>query len=124
MRDNPESTNDMMKRLDNLRRHDQAWRSLRWSTDIRLRVPTEGRTESKQGIMLVTEDKDHAERGVEAQQLPSESRSIPGQFWTIKPGSDEELEGERAVYEVRYPIFHLRCLFWMTIRAVLMFSCR
>ncbi|KZV75097.1 hypothetical protein PENSPDRAFT_731848 [Peniophora sp. CONT] len=100
MRDNPQSGNSMAERLDNLRRHDQAWRSMSWSNTVRIRVPSEGRVESKQGVMLVTKETVHPERGVEVQQLPSSTRDIPRQVWTIKPGSDEEYDGEREVYEV------------------------
>lgn len=58
---------------------------------------------SKQGLMLTLKEMFHPERGISVEQLPSASRNVPHQLWTIEPaieyGSDEESrEGE--VYEV------------------------
>lgn len=92
----------MAERLENLRRYDEAWRSPCWSHNIRFRVPAEGRMESKQGVMLFAKETAHPEHGLEVQQLPSDTRNIPPQSWTIQPHVDTEPGKEEGeVYEVR-----------------------
>ncbi|VDC04077.1 unnamed protein product [Peniophora sp. CBMAI 1063] len=101
MRDNPRSETTTANKLENLRRHDQAWRLLRWSDDVRFRIPRDGHVESKQGVILITKERARPDHGAEVQLLPSDTRNIPRRSWTIEPGHNEELNGDdREIYEV------------------------
>ena len=101
MLDNSQSTTSVGERLNNLRQHDQAWRSLNWSNDLRLTVPSNGRMDNKQGLILVTKERVHPERGVDVIQLPSRARNIAYRRWTITPGREDDPFGPGQIYEVR-----------------------
>ncbi|VDC04069.1 unnamed protein product [Peniophora sp. CBMAI 1063] len=100
MSDNQSSATALCERLNNLRRHDRTWRTLCWSHDVRLSVPSGGRMESKQGLITITKERDHPERAMDIIQLPSNARSIALRRWTIRPGREDDPAGNGQVYDV------------------------
>ncbi|KZV71857.1 hypothetical protein PENSPDRAFT_684214 [Peniophora sp. CONT] len=102
MRDNLQSTTPLVQRLDHLRQHDQAWRTLSWTNNVALTVPPRGRVYCRQGVLLVAKERTHPGLGVDVQQLPAMTRNVPHQVWTIEPrrngGSDSDGRGQ--IYEV------------------------
>ena len=101
MHDNLESKTAVGERLDNLRKHDQAWRTLRWSRDIQFSVPPDSRMDSKQGLIFVTKENTRPERGIEVVQLPSDARNVAHRRWSISPGHEDDPAGHGQIYEVR-----------------------
>lgn len=108
MLDNGQSATSLGERLVNLRRHDQAWRTLRWSHDIQFGIPFDGRIESKQGLVLVTKERLHPERGVDVMQLPSSARNVAFRQWTIEPGQEGDPFGHGQIYDVCSHVFNNR----------------
>ena len=106
MRDNPQSLTAAGERLDNLRKYDEAWRTLGWSNDVWWSTPSAELVRSEQGVFLALKDGAQLDMGMDIRQLPSRTRNVPHQFWTIKPlierGNEEDEEGtrEEEVYEV------------------------
>ncbi|KZV61450.1 hypothetical protein PENSPDRAFT_759426 [Peniophora sp. CONT] len=100
MLDNTQSATTVGERLANLRLHDQAWRTLRWSHAIKLAVSDDGRMDSKQGLIVITKETFDPQRGVNVVQLPSSARNVALQRWSIKPGREDDPFGQGQIYEV------------------------